>query len=76
MPESIIGGIFRARLVAETTVGSLAAGVPEVSGSAKSIRMNQLFIDPDDDLKHGFLLSYPGIFSETPPNVASSQVMR
>ena len=55
--ESIIGGIFRARIVAETTVGSLSAVVPEVSGSAKIMGMNQLFIDPDDSLKYGFLLS-------------------
>lgn len=55
--ESIIGGIFRARIVAETTVGSLPAVVPEVSGSAKIMGMNQLFIDPDDPLKYGFLLS-------------------
>ncbi|MEJ2169341.1 MAG: proline racemase family protein [Desulfobacterales bacterium] len=54
--ESIIGGIFRARIVEETTVGSLPAVVPEVSGSAKIMGMNQWFIDPDDALKHGFLL--------------------
>jgi proline racemase len=55
--ESIIGGIFRARIVETTTVGSLPAVVPEVSGTAKIMGMNQLFIDPDDDLKYGFLLS-------------------
>jgi proline racemase len=55
--ESIIGGIFRARIVDTTMVGSLPAVVPEVSGSAKIMGMNQLFIDPDDDLKYGFLLS-------------------
>ena len=55
--ESIIGGIFRARIVETTMVGSLPAVVPEVSGTAKIMGMNQLFIDPDDSLKHGFLLS-------------------
>ena len=55
--ESIIGGIFWARIVEETRVGPHPAIVPEVSGSAKIMGMNQLFIDPDDPLRHGFLLS-------------------
>ena len=55
--ESIIGSIFRARAVEETKVGSYNAIVPEVTGSAHIIGINQLFIDPDDPLKNGFLLS-------------------
>jgi proline racemase len=55
--ESIIGSIFRARAVEETKVGSYDAIVPEVTGSAHIMGINQLFIDPDDPLKNGFLLS-------------------
>lgn len=55
--ESIIGSIFRARAVEETRVGSYKAVVPEVTGSAYIMGINQLFIDPDDPLKNGFLLS-------------------
>jgi len=55
--ESIIGSIFSARAVEETKVGSYDAIVPEVTGSAHIIGINQLFINPDDPLKNGFLLS-------------------
>lgn len=54
--ESIIGSIFRGRAVEETKVGPYTAIVPEVTGSAYVIGINQLFIDPDDPHKHGFLL--------------------
>ena len=55
--ESIIGSIFKARAVEETRVGSYAAIVPEVTGSAHITGINQLFIDPNDPHKHGFLLA-------------------
>jgi len=55
--ESIIGSIFRARIVEETRVGPHAAVVPEVTGSAHIMGLNQLLIDPDDPLQNGFLLS-------------------
>jgi proline racemase len=55
--ESIIGSIFRAKVVAEASVGPFMAVVPEVTGSAHIMGMNQLFIHPDDPLRHGFLLS-------------------
>ena len=54
--ESITGSIFRAKAVEETRVGSYTAIIPEVTGSAHLIGMNQIFIDPDDPHKHGFLL--------------------
>jgi proline racemase len=54
--ESIIGSIFSARIVSETTVGAHPAVVPEVTGSAHIMGLNQLFIDPDDPLRNGFLL--------------------
>jgi len=52
--ESIIGSIFKARVVAETTVGPYAAIIPEVTGSAHITGINQSLIDPDDPHKHGF----------------------
>jgi len=55
--ESIIGSIFRARAVEETRVGPYSAVITEVTGSAHIVGINQLFIDPDDPHKNGFLLS-------------------
>ena len=55
--ESIIGSIFKARIVEETRVGPFSAIVPEVTGSAHIMGINQLFIDPDDPHGKGFLLS-------------------
>ncbi len=54
--ESIIGSIFKARIVEETTVGSYPAIIPEITGTAHIMGMNQMFVHPDDPLKHGFLL--------------------
>jgi proline racemase len=54
--ESIIGTVFRGRLLEKTTVGPYDAVIPEVSGSAAIIGFNQWFIDPDDPLGEGFLL--------------------
>ncbi|MBW2031229.1 MAG: proline racemase family protein [Deltaproteobacteria bacterium] len=54
--ESIIGSVFRARAVGETNVGPYSAIIPEVTGSAHIMGINQLFIDPDDPHKHGFFL--------------------
>ncbi len=55
--ESIIGSIFRARAVEETRVGPHAAIISEITGSAYIMGINQLFIDPDDPHRNGFLLS-------------------
>jgi len=54
--ESILGSVFRSRIVEETTVGGLKAVVPEVTGSAWVTGINWWVIDPDDPLKNGFLL--------------------
>jgi len=54
--ESIIGSIFRARAVEETKVGPYPAIIPEVTGSAHVMGINQIFIDPDDPHRNGFLL--------------------
>ncbi len=43
-------------IVEETRVGPFAAIVPEVTGSAHIMGINQSFIDPDDPHWKGFLL--------------------
>ena len=55
--ESYIGTLFRARAIGETKVGDYPAIVPELTGSAYVTAMHQFVIDPDDPLKHGFLMS-------------------
>jgi proline racemase len=55
--ESIIGSIFRARVVEETKVGPYSAVIPEVTGSAHITGIGQFFVDPDDPHRNGFLLS-------------------
>jgi proline racemase len=54
--ESIIGSLFRARVAEETRVGDLPAVIPEVTGSAWVMGINQWVIQPDDPLANGFLL--------------------
>lgn len=54
--ESIIGTLFRGRLVETTTVGDYQAVVPEITGSAYITGFNQFVIDPNDPVKHGFML--------------------
>jgi len=57
--ESIAGTIFRGKLIEETRVGRFEAVVPEITGNAYITGFNQLVVDPDDPLKHGFLLKAP-----------------
>lgn len=52
--ESIIGTLFRGRLVEETKVGSISAVVPEITGSAYITGISHILIDPRDPIKHGF----------------------
>jgi len=54
--ESITDTLWKGRLVEEVSVGQYRAVVPEVTGTAYIIGINQLVIDPDDPLKYGFLL--------------------
>lgn len=55
--ESIIGTLFDCRVEAETRVGSYAAIRPSVSGWARVIGHNTIFVDDRDPLAHGFQLS-------------------
>ena len=54
--ESIIGSRFIGRVVKATTFGPYNAIVPEVEGSAHITGRHEFLLDPDDPLKHGFIL--------------------
>ncbi|HEU0295633.1 MAG TPA: proline racemase family protein [Anaerolineales bacterium] len=54
--ESIIGSKFTGRVIDETTFGPYAAIIPEVTGEAHIVGRNELWINPNDPLSHGFIL--------------------
>jgi trans-L-3-hydroxyproline dehydratase len=54
--ESILGTSFRGSVVKEVQFGNYKAVIPEVEGTAYITGKNQLLLDPDDPLKHGFIL--------------------
>ena len=54
--ESIIGSKFSGKVVSETTFGPYPAIIPEVTGQAHIIGKNELWINPSDPLKEGFIL--------------------
>lgn len=54
--ESVIGSVFRARVIEETQVGEFAAVIPEVSGSAYICGFCNWVIDERDPQKYGFLV--------------------
>ena len=56
--ESILGKLswMRGRVTEETTFGSHAAVIPEVAGKAYITGINQLILDPSDQLGKGFLI--------------------
>ena len=54
--ESIVGTLFRGRLVGRSRVGDHAAIVPEIQGSAWITGEHTFLIDGDDPLKAGFRL--------------------
>ena len=55
--RSIIGSTFEGRIVAETTVGSLPAIIPEISGRGWITGTHQHMLDPDDPWPEGYRLS-------------------
>ncbi|WP_342513604.1 proline racemase family protein [Sporosarcina sp. FSL K6-1522] len=57
--ESIVGTLFKARVVEETTVMDLEAVIPEVTGSAWIMGMHRFFYNEKDPLREGFLLIPP-----------------
>lgn len=54
--ESIIGSLFRAKVVEECQIAGCKAIVPEITGSAYITGIHQFVVDPDDPLKMGFLI--------------------
>jgi proline racemase len=55
--EGILGTTWTGQLVAETTVGSFPAVIPEITGSAWIYALSSYVIDPDDPFKEGFTLA-------------------
>jgi proline racemase len=53
--ESILGGLFKGRLVQETEVGDHPAVIPEISGRAFITGFHEFVVDPDDPYANGFL---------------------
>jgi trans-L-3-hydroxyproline dehydratase len=54
--ESIIGSIFRGRVLEQTTVGDRDAIVPEIAGEAYITGESTFLIDERDPLRYGFRL--------------------
>src|SRR5258706_4287585 len=54
--ESILGTRFTGRVSRETTFGPYAAVIPEVEGSAWISGRGELWFDPNDPLREGFIL--------------------
>lgn len=54
--ESIIGSTFTGRVVETTTFGPHQAVIPEVEGTAFLTGRNEWWLDPEDVLRHGFIL--------------------
>jgi proline racemase len=52
--ESILGSIYRAKIVDETELGGLKAIIPELTGQAWIMGFNTLLINPEDPFKYGF----------------------
>ena len=52
--ESILGSIYRGKIVGEMKVGGLKAIIPELTGRAWIMGFNTLLIDPQDPFKCGF----------------------
>ncbi|MET3287669.1 UNVERIFIED_CONTAM: proline racemase [Brevibacillus sp. OAP136] len=57
--ESIVGSLFRGRVLATAEVGGLPAVVTQISGSAWIMGIHKFFIDERDELAEGFLLIPP-----------------
>jgi proline racemase len=52
--ESMIGTVFRGKVVAEAKVGSFDAIIPEVTGTAWITSISTQVFDPTDPYKNGF----------------------
>lgn len=54
--ESIVGTLFRGKIVATTEVGNLPAVVTQIAGTAWVTGMHTFIYQPDDEVGSGFLL--------------------
>jgi len=54
--ESILGTKFEASIDKEVDFGHFKAVIPKVKGTAHIVGQNEWLIDPEDDLKSGFIL--------------------
>jgi trans-L-3-hydroxyproline dehydratase len=54
--ESIIGTVFKGRVLSDTKVGDFDAVIPEVSGRAYICGFANWTIDEEDPLTFGFLV--------------------
>jgi proline racemase len=54
--ESIIGSLYRGRLTEEVDVGGFRAALPEITGSAHIVALNQFVIGSDDPFQYGFTI--------------------
>jgi trans-L-3-hydroxyproline dehydratase len=54
--ESILGTTFTGQVAETTRFGSFDAVVPKVSGTSYIVGRNELLLDPNDPLQHGFIL--------------------
>ncbi len=54
--ESIICTKFTGKVLSKTKVGEFDAIIPEITGSAYITGFSQYLVDPDDPVKHGFIL--------------------
>jgi proline racemase len=54
--ESIIGSMFKGRVIGRTRFGPYDAIIPEVEGRAFVTGRNEFLVDPADPLKNGFMI--------------------
>ncbi len=54
--ESIIGSLFKGKVVKEAKVGNRSAIVPSIEGWARVTGYNTIFIDDRDPYRHGFVV--------------------
>lgn len=54
--ESIVGSLFRAKVLKETTAGGLPAVIPQIAGSAWITGFHQFVLQDQDELGRGFFL--------------------
>lgn len=55
--ESILGTLFKGKIVGHTTIGAFQAVIPEITGSAYITGFNNFVFDEEDPVKYGFVLT-------------------